>query len=133
MEINKEGESFTIDTMEALKEQYPKDELWFVTGADMFINVPSWHEGGRLLREYQFIAVNRDGSFEQEAYQVLFQQVVSTYHTKVIILDEPTPDISASMVRKRLSKGAEVRAMVPEPVFEYIKANRLYQDGGRET
>ena len=49
LELKREGRSFTVDTLETLKEQYPDDELWLLMGTDMFLTLQAWKNPEKIL------------------------------------------------------------------------------------
>ncbi|MDE6454668.1 MAG: nicotinate-nicotinamide nucleotide adenylyltransferase, partial [Dysosmobacter sp.] len=49
LEVRREGSSYTADTLAALREQYPEDELWLLVGADMFLTLQTWYKPERIL------------------------------------------------------------------------------------
>ncbi len=127
LEIKNDGYSYTIDTLERLSELYPQDQLFFITGADMFVMVPTWHEGERLLMEYSFIAVNRNSSFENKQYRKKMEQLIKTYGVHVEIVDIDTPNISSSMIRHKIKNGSGIDGLVPEKVRKYLLEHDLYK------
>ena len=61
METDRVGDTYTIDTMRALRSQLPDAELYFITGADALNEIETWHDYRELLRMCGFIAVTRPG------------------------------------------------------------------------
>ncbi|GGF07428.1 putative nicotinate-nucleotide adenylyltransferase [Halobacillus andaensis] len=113
VELEREGKSFTIDTMKQLQNQYPSYDFCFIIGGDMVQHLDRWHRIDELQELVQFIGVGREG-----------YQLDSSRGVKLI--DIPRIDISSSMIRKRLAKGKSIRYLVTHQVYEYIKEHSLY-------
>jgi len=131
LELEREGPSYTIDTIRALRRERPGDELAFVIGADTVAELPSWKEAGTLLREVAFCVVNRPGHAIDEALAVvaraLGEDVAAGLRERVVTM-EPAP-VSSTEVRRRIGAGEPWAHLVPPAVAEYIRAEGLY---GRE-
>ena len=126
IEIGKSEKSYTYNTMKLLKELYKDDDLWFVVGADSFKDLPVWYEGEKLIKENKFIAVNREGAFEDIKYREKFDEIKEKYNAVVEVIDVKTPDVSSSGLRESLEKGEDVSDFLPDGVYQYILNNNLY-------
>lgn len=113
IEFSRSGPSYTIETMQILKKQYPDHEFYFIIGADMIEYLPEWYKINDLVHLVQFVGVKRPG------YSTL-----STF--PIIYVDAPLIDISSKMIRNRLSNKETIRYLLPESVRIYIKENHLY-------
>lgn len=115
IEVNRQGKSYTLDTMKILKDEYPDDSFYFIIGADMVEYLPNWYRIDELIKLTSFIGVRRLGS-----------QLNATYPVDVV--DIPYIEISSTLIRERLHKRASVKYFLPEAVIRYIKEKRLYED-----
>lgn len=115
IEIEREGKSYTIETIKYFKQKHPDHEYYFIIGADMVDYLPHWHQIDQLIDQLQFVGVKRTG-----------YQLDSPY--PVIPVDAPLIDISSTEIRNRLKDGKSIKYMVPEKVYAYIKENQLYGD-----
>ncbi|OCA91180.1 nicotinic acid mononucleotide adenylyltransferase [Bacillus sp. FJAT-27225] len=113
IELERPGPSYTADTMDIIKKEYPKDQFYFIIGADMVEYLPKWHRIDELLKKVTFIGVERPGYSMETEYEIMS-------------VDVPEINISSSMVRSRLRKGETVNYLVPEEVVRYIRENQLY-------
>ncbi|MFI2857386.1 nicotinate-nucleotide adenylyltransferase [Paenibacillus sp. JSM ZJ436] len=121
LEIRREGVSYTIDTISALKQQQPDSELYFIIGADMVNYLPKWHRIEELSGLLSFIGVNRPGSrLELDLLPEFLSQ-------RVHLCDMPMMDISSTVIRERMAAGKSIRYMVPEPVYDYITRSGIYR------
>ena len=125
LEIERAGPSYTVDTMAELREQVGgDDELFFILGRDNLAQIPQWQDPSRLIEMCYLVAVNRPGALRPKLKSL--EKSLPGISKRVMFLDSPEIDISASMVRERVARGLSVRHLVPEPVNRYIKENGLY-------
>lgn len=113
IELEREGKSYTLDTINALQQSYPNDQFYFIIGADMVEYLPNWYKIDQLVEKVQFVGVKRP-DFELE----------TPY--PVILLDTPGLDVSSTMVRERLEMNRSVRYLIPQHVLALIKEKGLY-------
>jgi nicotinate-nucleotide adenylyltransferase len=125
MEIERAGPSYTIDTIIELRPKINAvDELFFILGQDNLAQLPQWREPSRLIQLCYLVAVSRPGSPHPNLKTL--EASLPGISQRVMMMDEPHVDISASGIRERVARGLSVRHLVPEPVNRYIKENRLY-------
>lgn len=114
-EIKREGKSYSIDTVKYFREVYPKGtKLFFIIGADNFVELSKWKCIDEILEIVSFIVVNRPG------YEIKDSEI------KHYIVNMPGMDITSSHIRRRIAQGKSVKYLVPESVFRYIKRKKLY-------
>lgn len=118
VEFEREGRSYTIDTMRALNERYPEHRFFFIVGADMVQDLPNWHQIEQLMKCVTFIGLDRPGYERPRLEGALARRV--TYVTMPLI------DIAATEVRERIRAGQSIRYLVPDRVRYYIEEHRLY-------
>jgi len=125
VEIERSGPSYMIDTMPELQSRLEtEDELFLILGWDSLAELPRWQEPSQLITMCHLVAVSRPG-FSRPNLKKL-DALISGLSKRTVILDKPVVDISASVIRDRLSRGLSVRHLVPEPVNEYIRQHGLY-------
>jgi nicotinate-nucleotide adenylyltransferase len=125
MEIERAGLSYTIDTIIELRSKINAgDELFFILGQDNLAQLPQWREPSRLIQLCYLVAVSRPGSPRPNLKTL--EASLPGISQRVMMMDEPHVDISASGIRERVARGLSVRHLVPELVNLYIKENRLY-------
>lgn len=113
IELEREGKSFTIDTMSELKKQYSDLEFYFIIGADMVEYLPKWYKIDELIELVQFVGVKRPDYQLQTNYPV-------------IMLNIPELNISSTLIRERLIANRSIKYLVPDQVIEVIKERQLY-------
>lgn len=126
LEFDREGPSYTVDTLAVLREQLPYGtRLYFITGADAIINVETWREPERLFRLCHFIAAHRPG-FPTHAIREGLRGLERRYATRVLEVQAPAFEVSSTDIRQRVRDGRTIRYLIPEAVEEYIYAHGLY-------
>ncbi len=127
IDIDREGVSYTIDTLHILREQYgPGCELFFITGADAIFEIIDWKDSDQLLRIAHFIAASRPG-FSLEKLPLATQDWVDEHQDRFHVLRVPAMAISSTDIRNRVRLGHSIRYLVPEQVEHYIRRHRLYE------
>jgi nicotinate-nucleotide adenylyltransferase len=125
IEIDREGPSYTIDTIRAMKDDYPEG-LCFILGADRLLGIDTWKEYGALLRSVPFVVAPRAGillsSFSGSPYD----------EASIHVLDMAAVDLSSSFVRERVARGETIESWVPRGVAAYVRSRGLYRAGGSE-
>ncbi len=126
IEIDREGPSYTSDTLEQLLEQAPDDELFLILGGDQAAALPTWHEPEKVL-ERASVAVFERMSWGRNAIVIKIGRMKGV--ERVRYLDMPLIQVSSSAIRRRVRDGVPIRYLVSDKVVEYIAANELYGAG----
>lgn len=132
MEIERAGPTYTVDTIAELKSQLGNgDELYFILGWDNLEELPKWHEPRRLISMCRLVAVPRVGCRVPDLGSL--EAKIPGLLKRVIVLDKPEIDISASVIRDRVARGLSIKHLVPEAVAKYIKEQGLYNTGNHSV
>ena len=125
LEINRPGPSYTVDTIEEFRNKNGDgNELFFILGRDSLSQLPRWKEPSRLIELCRLVAVPRPGSKLPDLKEL--ETLIPGLSSRLILLDKPEIDVSATQIRKRVAEGLSIRGLVPGPVAEYIKQHKLY-------
>jgi nicotinate-nucleotide adenylyltransferase len=128
MEIERPGDTYTVDTMLALKDEHgPRAELFFITGADAVREILTWKDADRFAGVCSFIAATRPG-FEPDLAAGATRTVSESTWPHVEYMEVPALAISSSDVRVRTRSRRSIRYLLPEAVASYIFKNGLYGD-----
>lgn len=128
IEIDRPGRTYTIDTIEQLKEMCGPDvKLYFITGADAIHQIFTWKEPERLLTVCDFIAVTRPGYKKNTLFEEI-GVIKEKYESKIHYLEVPSLAISSSDIRHRVRNGMPIKYLLPEAVEDYILKFHLYQN-----
>ena len=120
IEVDREGQTFAVDTLRALKDETDAD-LYFVTGADAILEILHWKEPEELFELAHFIAATRPG------YDVAGFEVPGGARDAVTVMTIPALAISSTDIRDRVKSGRPIRYLVPEGVKSYIEKAGLYR------
>lgn len=121
VEVDRDGPTYTVDTLRALHAQDPDVEWWFLTGADALAGLDSWHEPDEVMRLAKFAVAARPGATVTEE--------LSVRGLPVTVLDVDEFDIASTDIRERLGRGEAIDGLVPPEVEAYIRAHGLYGAG----
>ena len=128
IEIDRPGLSYTVDTISALRDKMGAgNELYFIIGWDSVTQLPLWKEPARIIQMCRLVAVPRPGYSLPDSDSL--EAAIPGLAQRLILLDEPKIDISATEIRQRAKRGESISHLVPEPVAEYIRTKKLYQRG----
>ena len=127
-ETERSGPSYTVDTLRALRASLsPGDELNFILGWDNLLNITRWHMPEEIIKLARLIAVPRIGSPVPNVD--VLEKSLPGLARRVVLLDKPEIDISATVIRERVGLGLSVGHLVSEVVARYIQDHGLYRNG----
>jgi nicotinate-nucleotide adenylyltransferase len=124
LELERSGPSYTVDTLRALREQRPQDELTFIVGGDMARSLPTWREPERVLGLATLAVAERD-DVDREQIQAELDTLATA--DRFAFFDMPRIDVSSSLVRERIATGAPIRYLVPDAVAAAIEEHGWYR------
>ena len=124
IEVERAGRSYTVDTLRALHDRAPADELTFIAGADMAASFGSWREPRELLHLARLAVAGREG--------VDLGAITPTLEGlheggRVVVFDMPPVDVSSSEVRRRIAAGLPLTGLVPAAVAARIAERGWYR------
>lgn len=114
-EVEREGPSYSVDTLREIAAQHPRDPLFLLVGVDAARELPQWRDAREVARLAKVVAMTRPG----------FGPVENDLVAETI--EVPPADISATLVRRRVARGESVAGFVPEEVARYIETHGLYR------
>ena len=118
LDLDRPGPSYAEDTLDAVRNLRPNDELYYIIGADMLRDLHTWRHPDRIVTLAHFVAVARPGDALDTGHSAVAARV-ELLHTRLI-------DISSSDIRTRVAAGKSIRYLVPSGVAAYIEEYRLY-------
>lgn len=127
VELDREGPSYSIDTVKELKRQGYGEEAAFIMGFDSLLELHSWKNYQEFLAETKIITAFRPG------YPILrneadWPQFLRPYLDQILVLEAPLLDISSTWLRVEMMYNRSIRYLVPDCVGDFINANRLYRN-----
>jgi nicotinate-nucleotide adenylyltransferase len=115
-ELDRPPPSYTVHTLEELRRRNPGSQLVLLLGADVASELSAWHQAERIPELARVVVFARPGSAVPGGWGISQ------------IIEVPVLDISATEIRRRVSRGQSIRYWVPDSVAEYITRHRLYLD-----
>lgn len=125
IEVDRDGPSFTLDTVRALQAAEPGHQWVLLIGQDQYANLHTWAHWRELLGRVELAVANRPGAVRAPQAEVLAHP-----HRMVPL---PMLDISSTQIRDAARTGADLTPMVPLEVARYIARHRLYEGEERDT
>jgi nicotinate-nucleotide adenylyltransferase len=126
IEVHRPPPSYTIDTVETLRQQQPGEEFTLLLGADQLLRLDAWRRGAELLASVGVAVLPRPGyiispwpppNFPDDVWQKIRRGV----------LDTPALGLSSRLIRQRIKCGQSIHYLTPLPVEAYIVRHRLYR------
>jgi nicotinate-nucleotide adenylyltransferase len=128
LELERDGPSYTVDTLRALHAAHPETRLTFVVGADIARTLPSWHEPAELLALAELAVALRAGSSAHDVEAALASLPgAPAPEGRVRFLTMEPLDVSSSLVRERVRQGEPIDELVGPALAAYIAAHALYR------
>ena len=125
IEIERDGPTYSVETIEALAAHEPAAEWWFLLGADALADLPNWHEPQRLVASTRFALVRRPGDAPDEA---AVADALPGLAERIDLVAMPELTIAASDLRWRVRLGLPTEPLVPAAVRRLIDELGLYRE-----
>ena len=125
MEIERSGPTYTADTLAELRSRIDSgDGLYFIIGWDDLAQLPRWKSPTKLIKLCFVVAAPRSGCRQPDLKSL--ETDIPGLSQRVIFMESPELDVSASEIRQKVANGLSVSHLVSESVIRYIRENRLY-------
>lgn len=134
---------YSIDTVRRFRQEFnrPGDRIYFIVGADSFLDLHAWKDYAELLKLCDFVVANRPGFPSRRFREIVPAEllapaaakpgrdarIIHLRDTAVYLLDTVASHVSATDVRQRIERGRSVHGLVPAAVEEYIKKQAIYR------
>jgi nicotinate-nucleotide adenylyltransferase len=122
LEIQRGGVSYTIDTVVAIRNQYPEATLFLIMGADALQGFMQWRSPDAIVQECSLLV----GVRPTHELQAILERLPETIRQRAQPVAMPLLDISAHTIRRRVRAGRSIRYLTPPDVIKYIQQHRLY-------
>jgi nicotinate-nucleotide adenylyltransferase len=124
-ELEREGLSYTVDTLAEIRAEDPTRELFLMLGADSVAEFGTWREPERILELATLMAVNRGRDCpDLTGFEQRFGAAV---RSRLLNVEMPAVDLAATDLRERVRTGRSIRFMTPRGVEAYIAQHGLYR------
>lgn len=124
-EIQKNGLSYTFQTIEYITQKEKETEWYFISGMDCLIEIDSWKSIDKILNLCTLAVFNRPGYNIQDML-IQKEKIEKKYNKEIVFLDLPLVELSSSMIRTKIEKCENVSYLLPNEVYKYIFSKNLY-------
>ena len=134
VELIREGQSYTVDTLHTLHgEGWRPSQLFFILGTDAFADIATWRAYPRVLDAANFVVIARPGTTVDAALARTpeLRPRLAEGDTRIILVEARTRDVSSTTIRRRLAAQQPIDDLVPAGVARHILAHQLYGAVGR--
>lgn len=126
IEIDRDGNSYSYETLETLRKQNPNTEYFFLVGSDTLFALETWKHPEILLPSCTILVAVRDG-VPMEKMQEHANYLKEKFGGSIELLKTPNIQISATDIRNRIADNRNVKYFVPESVLQFIEKKGLYK------
>lgn len=127
MELLREGNSYTCETISSLHSLYPEDELYYIVGADTLFQMEYWKNPEQIFSQCITAAAVRQGK-EDDALLLQAKSLSSRYRADIRFMPSSLHvEISSTLIRTRLQNGESIRYLVPESVRCFLEEKGYYR------
>ena len=130
IEIDRPGDTYTIETLEQLSDMYPGDELYFIVGADTLNMIDKWVRFEDVLRACTILAAVRDDTDEEKMQTRIKELQTIVPEARIESIHMGRLGISSTMIRDRVRADKSIKYLLPDACIEYIALKGLYSENG---
>lgn len=117
----------TVDVLDEIQKEYKDKQLWFLTGSDNLKYISKWDGGKELLKKYKILVIERDKDNINEIIDN--DEVLQFYKANIMKLKEGIKsNYNSTYVRNQIKNKKNVRYLMPDEIYKYIKNNNLYKE-----
>lgn len=124
-ELDRDGMTYTADTLTLLTKQNPDTQYYFIVGADSLFYMQQWWKPQIIFDLCIVVAASRDHA-DMEQLKTQADALNRIFHGRIELIDMPTIQIASAAIRERISRHKSVRYYLPDDVNRYITENQLY-------
>ena len=124
IELKREGNTYTIDTLNELTRLYPDDEFFLIVGSDTLFSIEKWYKPDEIFRMAKILTSCRN--IVKEDLNAQIDHLKAKFGAKIYNLYMPNIDISSTDIRDKVKHGMSIRYYTPDAVIDYIYENKLY-------
>ena len=134
IDMVREGATYTVDTLQILRQYYPNAEMWWLMGMDSLLSLHTWHRYQDIFKLANVaVAARNDEKIQQVAPEMRalvaqgLSQATSASKGQLRLLQWQPEDISSTQIRNAVKSGLTIDGWVPKPVRDYISTHGLYR------
>lgn len=126
MEIQRQGKSYTYDTLCQLEEKYPGAELYLIIGSDMLLSFHKWYRYEDILRKCTLCVLTRENDIDNVQMKDYAFTTLGLGEGEIVFSALKAFELSSTQIREMMARGEDVSSLTGERVWAYIKEKRLY-------
>ena len=126
-EMKREGNTYTAQTLELLKKEYPEHKFYFIIGADSLFQLETWYHPEKVMELASFLVSEREYESGGRTFGEQIAYLKSKFGADIQILHNEEVDIASADIRRRVAEGKDIVKDVPEAVDAYIRTHGLYR------
>jgi len=128
VETDRQGTTYTVDTLRLLYDQYPDNSRFFyIIGGDTLLELDTWKDFDKVSALCEFIVYRRPG-ITMEQLELKARELTQKFSANILYSKGPAVDVSSTDIRYRLESGKSVKYLIPDSVLYYINRNNLYRN-----
>ena len=127
IEVQRPGNTYSFETLEALAEQNRDADLFFIVGADTICSMASWREPARVFSACTVLAAMRTDQVDQKAFDEAADSLRREYGAVILPVEIPNIGISSTDIRERVGSGKSIHYLVPDALERYIIDTGIYR------
>ena len=127
IELRKERQPFTIETLERIQEKYQDKTIWFTTGSDNLKELNTWEKSDELVKKFKVLVLERDDDCLEEIINNN-KFLKENENSFIKVKNNIRSSLSSSFVREKIRERKSIRYFTPDEVYSYIKTNNLFKD-----
>ena len=126
-ELEREGETYTAETLELLHEKHPDIHFYFIIGADSMYQIDTWYRPEKIMELATLAVAGRHYPEGKRSFREQVGYLKDRFRADIAVLDYPETELSSTMIRKMVAEGRDISGLLPDKVKEYIRENNLYR------
>lgn len=128
VEINSKRPLYTIETLNEIQKQHPKNTIWFIIGTDNLKTLDKWKKAEELVKNFKILVLERDNDNINDIINTnnFLKKNKSAF---IKVKNNIKSNMSSSFVRNKIKRGKSIRYLVPEDIYLYIEKNNLFKEG----
>ena len=127
IEVNRPGNTYSFETLEELKAQYPESELFFIVGADTICSMRTWKEPKRIFDVCTVLAAMREDQVDPDSFKKESLALGRDFGARILPVEIPNIGISSTKIRERAALGKSIHYLVPDALESYIIETGIYK------
>jgi nicotinate-nucleotide adenylyltransferase len=124
IELNRDGPTYSVDSIPVLKEQYDGAELYFLLGLDALKDIYKWEQPGKIIEMCRVVGLTRPGHMAIDWAEI--DSALPGASQKIQTIEVSQIEVSSSDIRMMVANDMSIRFLVPDAVINYIAKQGLY-------